>query len=41
VLGSLHSEGNDMKLAMNILSNLAEFLVVAAGIALVLVAATR
>jgi len=41
MLGSLKSEGSDMKLAINILSNLAEFLVVAAGIALVLLAATR
>jgi hypothetical protein len=41
MLGSLRSEGDDMKIVMNILSNLAEFLVVAGGIALVLIAATR
>ena len=41
MLGNLRSEGDDMKIVMNILNNLAEFLVVAAGVALVLAAATR
>ena len=41
MLGRLHPEGNGMKTAINILSNLAEFLVVAAGAALVIAAAMR